>query len=91
MPDAQDKMTIAGNWQELVWLCLQEILAEGILPAPYYDRHDRADHNCYCNLEHGLGPVDKGDSQKGQYLIQGSFWGGYLDPGFDERRGMGLP
>ena len=38
-----------------------------------------------------LGPVDKGDSQKGQYLIQGSFWGGYLDPGFDERRGMGLP
>lgn len=54
MPDAQDKMTIAGNWQELVWLCLQEILAEGILPAPYYDRHDRADHNCYCNLEHGL-------------------------------------
>ena len=38
-----------------------------------------------------LGPVDKGDSQKGQYLIQGRFWGGYLDPGFDERRGMGLP
>ena len=38
-----------------------------------------------------LGPVDKGDSQKGQYLIQGSFWGGYLDPGFDERRGVGLP
>ena len=38
-----------------------------------------------------LGLVDKGDSQKGQYLIQGSFWGGYLDPGFDERRGMGLP
>ena len=38
-----------------------------------------------------LGSVDKGDSQKGQYLIQGSFWGGYLDPGFDERRGMGLP
>ena len=38
-----------------------------------------------------LGSVDKGDSQKGQYLIQGSFWGGYLDPGFDERRGVGLP
>ena len=37
-----------------------------------------------------LGGVDKGGSQTGQYLIQGGFWGGYLDPGFDERRGMGL-
>ena len=46
-----------------------------------------------CVAQHAvlLGPVDKGDSQEGQYLIQGSFWGGYLDPGFDERRGMGLP
>ena len=38
-----------------------------------------------------LGRIDKGDSQKGQYLIQGGFWGGYRDPGFNERRGMGLP
>ena len=37
-----------------------------------------------------LGGVDKGGSQTGQYLIQGGFWGGYLDPGTDERRGMGL-
>jgi len=37
-----------------------------------------------------LGRVDKGDSQAGQYLIQGGFWGGHLDPGFDERRGMGV-
>ena len=46
---------------------------------------------CSAPIADALGPVDKGDSQKGQYLIQGSFWGGYLDPGFDERRGMGLP
>ncbi len=38
-----------------------------------------------------LGPVDKGDSQEDQYVIQGGFWGGYRDPRFDERRGMGLP
>ena len=38
-----------------------------------------------------LGVVDKGDSQEGEYLIQGGFWGGWLDQGFDERRGMGLP
>ena len=54
-----------------------------------------ADPTCFwmkgCKLVRSLGSVDKGDSQKGQYLIQGSFWGGYLDPGFDERRGMGLP
>ena len=31
------------------------------------------------------------DSQEGEYLIQGGFWGGWLDQGFDERRGMGLP
>ena len=37
-----------------------------------------------------LGSVDKGDSQTRQYLIQGGFWGGYCDPGIDERRGMGL-
>lgn len=38
-----------------------------------------------------LGRVDKGDSQEGEYLIQGGFWGSCRDPRFDERRGMGLP
>ena len=42
------------------------------------------------NRSSRLGRVDKGDSQEGEYLIQGGFWGGYLDPGIDERRGMGL-
>ena len=43
-----------------------------------------------CSKTCSLGSVDKGGSQTGQYLIQGGFWGGYLDPGTDERRGMGL-
>ena len=37
-----------------------------------------------------LGSVDKGDSQTGQYLIQGGFWGGCRDAWFDERRGVGV-
>ena len=37
-----------------------------------------------------LGCVDKGDSQIAETLIQGGFWGGHVDAGFDERRGMGL-
>ena len=37
-----------------------------------------------------LGRVDKQDSQISGSLIQGSFAGGYNDPGFDERQRMGL-
>jgi hypothetical protein len=32
-----------------------------------------------------LGAVDKGDSQAGEFLIQGSFWRSCHDPGFVER------
>ena len=37
-----------------------------------------------------LGRVDKQDSQISRVLIQGSFGGGYHDPGFVERQGVGL-
>ena len=37
-----------------------------------------------------LGRVDKQDFQISGSLIQGSFAGGYNDPGFDERQRMGL-
>ena len=58
---------------------------------PYVWSSDGRSHiKCYSQGKKKLGSVDKGGSQTGQYLIQGGFWGGYLDPGTDERRGMGL-
>jgi hypothetical protein len=39
---------------------------------------------------HGLGHVDKLDSQKPHNVIQGHFYGGFLGPIVDGRRGMGV-
>ena len=44
----------------------------------------------YVLMGDGLGRVDKQDSQISRVLIQGSFGGGYRDPRFVERQGMGL-
>ena len=43
-----------------------------------------ADKDVQNRLLRTLGRVDKGDSQEREYLIQGGFWGGRLDPWFDE-------
>ena len=73
-------------WNDLQAALTEHSSAEGI---QYVMRLDVANYFGSVN-QHLLGDVDKGDSQTGQYLIQGGFWGGCHDPGIDERRGMGV-